>query len=310
MKKQLLIAATLMFAVLAARAQKTDTAGYMIHYKFSHLQDTNKRANPYTENMALFLGKSSSVYKSYDKQLQDALFKKQVKEAIANSPNGNISIHTKNTASPLQYYQFPAQKKLFRKESLVINSYLIEETLPVIVWKISSDTASFGGMHCQKATAHFKGREYTAWFCADMPFQAGPWKLNGLPGVILEAYDAKKEVVFKFDGIEKVASPQPTPAATEPQTADGRRMFMIGGDDSDTDPAIIELPSRSIKTTEKEFTKLQDAMRKDPDAFAQAMMASSGMNRPGNTNGPGPDHIKIKLGPQAVINNPIELPEK
>jgi len=307
MKRYLTICALLAATLQVARAQQTDTAAYMVHYKFSHLRDTNNRANPYTENMALFLGKNSSVYKSYDKQLQDALFKKQVKEAIANSPDGRIQIHRQNSGSPLQYFQFPAQQKLFRKESLVINSYLIEDALPVIDWKVSNDTASFGGMHCQKATTHFKGRDYTAWFCADMPFHAGPWKLNGLPGVILEAYDAKKEVVFKFDGIEKLVPPQPVAAVSEPQPGDGHKMIMIGGDDSDTDPAIIGLPSRAIKTTDKEFTKLQDAMRKDPDAFVQAMMASSGMNEPGN--GPRPQ-IKIKIGPQPVINNPIELPEK
>ncbi|WP_295666445.1 GLPGLI family protein [uncultured Mucilaginibacter sp.] len=309
MKKQLLLCAALLTAAITAGAQNTDTAAYMVHYKFSHVRDTTNRANPYTENMALLLGKISSVYKSYDKQLQDALFKKQVKEAMANSPDGNIKINRQNTGSPLQYFQFPAQQKLYRKESLVINSYLIEDALPKIDWKVSSDTASFGGMHCQKATAHFKGRDYTAWFCADMPFHAGPWKLNGLPGVILEAYDAKKEVVFKFDGIEKVAPPQTAASAatSEAQPGDGHRMIVIGGDDADTDPAIIALPSRSIKTTDKEFTKLQEAMRKDPDAFVQAMMASSGMNGPGN--GPRPQ-IKIKIGPQPVINNPVELAEK
>ncbi len=307
MKRQLIIIAALILPALVASAQKPDTASYMVRYKFSHLRDTANRATPYTENMVLFLGKNSSAYKSYDKQLEDALFKKQMQEQIANSPDGNVRINRHNTGSPIQYYQFPGEKKLYRKESLVINSYLIEDALPAIDWKISSDTASFGGMHCQKATAHFKGRDYTAWFCADMPFHAGPWKLNGLPGVILDAYDAKKEVAFKFDGIEKVAPPQLAPVASEPQVGDGHKMIMIGGDDSDTDPAIIELPSRAIKTTEKEFTKLQDAMRKDPDAFVQAMMASSGMNGPGN--GPHPQ-IKIKIGPQPVNNNPIELPEK
>lgn len=294
---------------ITARTQKTDTANYMVHYKFSHLRDTNNRTNPYTENMALFLGKSSSVYKSYDKQLQDAIFKKQVKEAMANSPDGRIQIHRNSSGSPVQYYQFPAEKKLDRKESLVINNYLIEDDLPAIDWKISADTASFGGLHCQKATTHFKGRDYTAWFCADMPFHAGPWKLNGLPGVILDAHDAKNEVVFKFDGIEKVAPPQAeaTSGGSSVQLAGGPRMITIGGDDSDTDPAIIQLPTRAIKTSEKEFGKLQDAMRKDPDAFVQAMMASSGMNGPGN--GPHPQ-IKIKIGPQPVNNNPIELPEK
>jgi len=50
-------------------------------------------------------------------------------------------------------------------------------------------------------------------------------------------------------------------------------------------------------------------MRKDPDAFVQAMMASSDMNAQGNGSRP-PDKIKIKVGPPPVINNPIELPEK
>jgi GLPGLI family protein len=297
------------FAVLCVKAQKPDTAGFMVHYKFSYVRDTTNRANPYTENMALFLGKNSSVYKSYDKQLQDALFKKQLQEQIANSPDGNVRINRQNTGSPIQYYQFPGEKKLNRKESLVINSYLIEDALPVIDWKISSDTASFGGLHCQKATGHFKGRDYTAWFCPDMPFHTGPWKLNGLPGVILDAYDAKKEVVFHFDGIEKVPPPQSgrSTAAGNAGPGNGSRMIMIGGDDSDTDPAIIELPSRVIKTTEKEFTKLQDAMRKDPDAFVQSMMTSSGMNAQGN--GPRPQ-IKIRIGPQPVNNNPMELPGK
>jgi GLPGLI family protein len=308
MKRFLTICAVLVAIFQAANAQKPDTAGYMVHYKYSYLRDTNSRATPYTENMALLLGKTSSVYKSYDKQLEDALFKKQVKEAVANSPDGHIQLHRNSSGTAIQYFQFPGEKKLFRKESLVINTYLIEDALSVINWKISGDTASFGGMHCQKATANFKGRDYTAWFCADMPFHAGPWKLNGLPGVILEAYDTKKEVVFKFDGIEKVAPPQPgATEATAPQPDNGRKMITIGGDDSDTDPAVIELPSRAIKTTEKEFTKLQDAMRKDPDAFVQAMMASSGMNGPGN--GPHPQ-IKIKIGPPPVNNNPIELPEQ
>jgi GLPGLI family protein len=309
MKKQLLIAATLLFAAFAASAQQPDTAAYMVHYKFSHLRDTSNRANPYTENMALFLGKNSSVYKSYDKQLQDALFKKQVQEAMANSPDGHIQIHRNKMGTPVQYFQFPDEQKLDRKESLVINSYLIEDAMPVIDWKISSDTASFGGLHCQKATAHFKGRDYTAWFCPDMPYHTGPWKLNGLPGVILDAYDAKKEVVFKFDGIEKVAPPRAvaTVAGSSAQPDGGQKMFIIGGDDSDSDPAIIQLPAHAIKTSDKEFTKLQDAMRKNPDAFVEAMMANQRGNMP--PGAPQPDHIKIKAGPPPVVNNPIELPE-
>jgi GLPGLI family protein len=302
MKKQLITGALLMLAIFSVRAQNPDTAQYMVHYKFSWVRDTGNRANPYIENMALFLGKNSSAYKSYDKQVEDALFKKQVQEQMANSPDGNIRVNRHSEASSQQYYQFPAQEKLSRKEKLFMNSYLINESMPSIPWIVSSDTASFGGLLCQKATAHFKGRDYTCWFCPDMPFHSGPWKFNGLPGVILDAHDAKREVVFAFDGIEKVGAPASPDKQNPPG---GLGVIMFGGDDSDGDPTIIQLPSGAIKTTEKEFDKLQDAMRKDPNAFVQSQIAASGMN---GDKGPKMK-MSVKEGPGPTINNPIELPE-
>jgi GLPGLI family protein len=294
-----------------------DTASLMVHYKFSHVRDSNNRSTPYMENMVLLLGKNSSAYKSYDKQLEDAIFKKQVQEQMANSPDGRIMVNRKSSASGTQFYQFPAEKKLIRKEPLIMNEYLIEEDLPPISWLISSDTASFGGLLCQKATAHVKGRDYTAWFCPDLPFHTGPWKLNGLPGVILDAYDAKKEVIFQFDGLEKIVPDQELNASkdanspkanNEPRSGGNGAMgpIMFGVDDSNTDPRIIQPPSGCIKTSEKEFSKLQEAMRKDPNAFVQSQIAASGMN---GDKGPKMK-MDIKPGSSPIINNPIELPEK
>ncbi|MFB0499316.1 hypothetical protein ABID99_005553 [Mucilaginibacter sp. OAE612] len=125
--------------------------------------------------------------------------------------------------------------------------------------------------------------------------------------MIVEAYDTKKEVYFKFDGIEKaVISPQKSdqPASPAPDNQ-GRMAVMIGMDDQVGDPNIIQLPTNAIKTTEKEFSKLQEAMRKDPNAFAQSMVAAQAASQ----GRPAPK-IDIRIGPQPVINNPIELPEK
>lgn len=307
MKRQLIIISLLIAIAVSASAQ-TDTAQVLIHYKFTHVRDTTNRDHPYTENMALYIGKYSSAYRSYDNVLEQAEFKKQVQAAMANSPDGHINVHRNRRGSSAEYYEFPNEKKLARKEPLVMDTYLIEDAMPAIDWKISSDTATFGGLHCQKATAHFKGRDYTAWFCPDLPLHVGPWKLNGLPGVILEAYDAKKDVQFMFDGVEKVVmAPKTDEHLAAPKTdGPGPGMITIGGG-GDTDPNIIQLPENAIKTTDKEFTRLQDAMRKDPDAFVQSMMAAHNANRPAGTD---PIRINIKVGPQPVINNPIELPDK
>ena len=307
MKTHLILFFCLLLSAYAVMAQPPDTASTMVHYKFSHLRDTTKPENPYTENMMLLLGKKSTAYKSYDARLAALDAKKQMQEQMAaNGGNGPIRINMKKSGSGTEYYLFPVESKLIRKEKL-INSYLIDEPFPVINWQISTDTATFGGLHCQKATARFKGRDYTAWFCPDIPFHGGPWKLSGLPGLILEAFDTKKQVVFKFDGVEdisKMAAPA-KPANDDAQPPGGIRL--IGMDAADEDPRLITLPTDAIKTTESEFAKLKEAMHKDPNAFLQSAMAGSGANM--SPNGPQM-HMSFKPGPQPVENNPIELPEK
>ena len=55
------------------------------------------------------------------------------------------------------------------------------------------------------ATSDFRGRRWTAWFATDIPVSDGPWKLGGLPGLILEAYDKGHQYTFTAVGLERVA---------------------------------------------------------------------------------------------------------
>jgi hypothetical protein len=206
--------------------------------------------------------------------------------------------------SAVQYYQYPGQQKLLTKDVVMVNEYLIEAPLPAIDWKIITDTASFGGLHCQKATGHFRGRDYIAWFCPDLPVHSGPWKLNGLPGVIVDARDTKNEVVFAFDGVEKTTASLKIPSIAD---KDPKDIPPIARDLND-DPNLIVPPARLVKTTQKEFDKLHETMMKDPAAFAEAMNAANS-----HSDGPKMDHIVAgpkRAGTGPVMNNPIELPEK
>lgn len=307
MKKQLLLAVGLLAVFMSVEAQKPDTAWLMVHYKFTHIRDTTNREHPYTENMVLFLGKNASAYRSYDGWVADQQFKKAWAEAAASSPDGRPRINRMGVGSRTQYYQYPADRKLFTKDVIMVNDYLIENPMPVIEWKISDDTATFGGMHCQKATGHFKGRDYVAWFCPELPVHSGPWKLNGLPGVIVDARDTKNEVVFAFDGVEKTLPASPKLQSASGSTDDKDLPPVVRG--LNDDPNLIQPPARLVKTTQKDFDKLRATMEKDPAAFAQAINAS-------NSHGDGPKMDLVVAGPKGSrppgsgMNNPIELPEK
>ncbi|HEV2482086.1 MAG TPA: GLPGLI family protein [Puia sp.] len=307
MKCSIVAAAAIILSLPAVQAQQPDTALLYIHYKFSHLRDTSNRANPYKENMVLVIGKNAAVYRSYQRQLENAAAKKNIQQQI--SAGGPVQVNLHFTGSGSEYFQYPNDHKLVRKESLFGN-FLVTESLPVINWQVTADTTTLGSLHCQKATGHFKGRDYIAWFCPDLPLHVGPWELNGLPGVIVEAYDDKKEVQFLFDGVENVApaAQAESAAATPPGNQGNMPPPLPGMEDMNNDPAIIKLPDDATKTTDKEFAKLQAAFRKDPNAFAQSMMAARNGGMAGD-NGPRPK-MDFRAAPSQVINNPIELPEK
>jgi GLPGLI family protein len=78
-----------------------------------------------------------------------------------------------------------------------------KEPVPKQDWQISNDTTTIAGYLCQKATCNFRGRNYTAWFTVDIPISMGPWKFNGLPGLILKVYDDALEYNFECVGIEQ-----------------------------------------------------------------------------------------------------------
>lgn len=97
-------------------------------------------------------------------------------------------------------------KKLTTKAKLNDTFYLATENLPDLEWEIhhqSKDTIM--GFVCTKATSNvFRGRSYTAWFTTEIPVPFGPWKLQGLPGLILEATDNLNNVIFVAEKIEPV----------------------------------------------------------------------------------------------------------
>lgn len=89
-----------------------------------------------------------------------------------------------------------------------MEQYIVEEPLENIEWTLVEDSVkNVLGYDCFMATAAYHGRKWTAWFTPEIPVQAGPWKLAGLPGLILEA-DADNGVYSFFaTGIQNTDRP-------------------------------------------------------------------------------------------------------
>jgi GLPGLI family protein len=90
--------------------------------------------------------------------------------------------------------------KIFCRQSR--SSCIVTDTLGEIAWTQHPEHKRFGQYDCRRATGKFRGREYEAWYTLDIPIPSGPYKLGGLPGLILEATSTDGKVKFLFSSLE------------------------------------------------------------------------------------------------------------
>lgn len=256
-----------------------------VHYFFSHINDTTKRDQPQKDEVVLLLGEKSTYYRSF---AEDRVKESIDKQKLAVDYDGSLVLSF--STSPIQnsYLIFSEQQRLINLESVSsgFDVYYTEEELDLPIWSLQDDVKEVGGYKCQLATTQYKGREYFAWFTVELPFQAGPWKLQGTPGLILSAYDKNKEVIFEYAGFELLS----------------------------TDDAIrIEIPFYALKGSKADIKRQRDAFQNDQENYF-AMLNNSGRLSVAN-NFYGIDYAKNKIyfdfddsyKPSFITNNPIEL---
>lgn len=76
-----------------------------------------------------------------------------------------------------------------------LNCYY-EEPIPEFDWNLQEGDTTICTYPCKKAETSFRGRTWTVWYTEELPYNNGPWKLGGLPGLILKAIDKKGDYSF------------------------------------------------------------------------------------------------------------------
>ena len=104
------------------------------------------------------------------------------------------------------YHNYPKIGTLTVHEALHPSRIYYEESTKMQQWTLLPGDTVILGYNCRRARMSYGGREWTAWYTEEIPVSSGPWKLCGLPGLILHAQDQSGThtfsayTVFNVDG--------------------------------------------------------------------------------------------------------------
>jgi GLPGLI family protein len=285
--RKLAVVFFILFQCLNLKAQEMTILNVV--YDFSYARDLADTSNRYKSEMILSTGKLNSRYTTRDifnRNSPAAIKMMKQQEERANTASGGTSAVA--VGGPLLNVSRAGtlinEEIMVNKTSSTIQTagrigfknYHYSSPLATINWKLSNDKKVILGYNCQKATGDFAGRTFEAWFTSELPYAFGPWKLNGLPGLILSANDTKNELSFVCREISK-----------------------------NTDPEDLVTPymnlGRSVEVKAKEYQRVAGMFATDPAAIIEAQI-------PGTTvsvrNLDSPDDKTIrKIGKY----NPMEL---
>lgn len=93
--------------------------------------------------------------------------------------------------------------KFYYYDKVGTEKFCYEEYIPQLNWEVGDSTKTILGYECIFASVDYHGRKWIAWFTPEIPIVAGPWKLQGLSGLILEATTEDELYSFVAEGIQQ-----------------------------------------------------------------------------------------------------------
>ena len=243
------------------------------------------------ENAFLDISAEKSIFYSENRVKRDSVMRANFQSGGARGFNRDQMESLRSNINYSIEKDKKAQKITF-KDRIGRDQYSYEEERS-LDWKILSETNKIGEYKVQKAETDFGGRKWTAWFTTDLPYQDGPYKFSGLPGLVVKVEDSSGE--YSFDLMKNY------------KIADFPEMSTFGN---------------VMKVKRSDYVKQQDKYKQDPSAFMNSQRGG-GVGAPmrisgnaGGGRGPGgrePSADMRKQMEQRIKDeikqnsNPIEL---
>ncbi len=252
-------------------------------YQVTMKPDASNKADVKTENAYLDISAEKSMFYSENRIKRDSVIKANFQSGGARGFNRD---QMESLRSNINYSieKDKKKQKILYKDRLGRDIYSYEEDRP-LDWKILSETTKIGDYKVQKAETDFGGRKWTAWFTTDLPYQDGPYKFTGLPGLVVKAEDSEGD--YSFDLMKNY------------KISDFPEMTTFGN---------------IIKVKRSDYVKQQEKFKADPMSFVNSQRGG-GISAPMRMGGGGnqnPADIRKRMEERVKEelkknSNPIEL---
>lgn len=247
---------------------------YKATYQLTFQPDSTDTESKKIEKMFLYLGDNISKFSSAGKTIKDSLMANRDRSNKSMANFARMRAQIPETEFNYSIYKHIPAGKLSFTEEILKDNFKYTEDLNLFNWKIEAETKELYGYQVQKATTNFAGREYTAWFTSEIPIPDGPYKFNGLPGLILKIKDANEHYIFELTNFEILE-----------------------------EPISLEYDAKDyISTSEAKFIKVKREYNRDPIAAVERTGITFGFE-PGQRERMNKEHLE-QLRKK---NNPIEL---
>ncbi|MDE6612416.1 MAG: GLPGLI family protein [Muribaculaceae bacterium] len=209
--KAILTSVIVCFVAIAAMAQNNVAVEYDVTTRDSD------SGNAYTQKMTLVASPEKSLYFNKMSLYVDScsstpegkakLREIQMKAWRVVQPDGTITYDGRKLglAPDKTIYLYVSKESEHRQMSVYdLKSdelWRYDEPIYEMEWTIMEDSIkNILGFECIMAQTDYHGRTWKVWFSPEIPVHDGPWKLHGLPGMILNA-DGGDGFIIEAKGI-------------------------------------------------------------------------------------------------------------
>jgi len=184
------------------KAIKIEEKSKNIYYKYSFVKDLENKSKVKTSLTVLQIGTNFSKFTDILIIKKDSLEEKfSHLESIGNKEINQLLAKKSKIGFNKNVIQDLKNKIITVQSEIYSDKYEYNTISPSLNWKLEKNQKSILDYKVRKATVHYSGRNWIAWYTEDIPINIGPYVFGNLPGLILELYDDKQNFHFIAVGI-------------------------------------------------------------------------------------------------------------